>query len=376
MLHLSGPKLRVALERLIRGCETLGGIEHFSAALKLKANAFHELLGEGRVARLERSDFEALCDFMATVRRRIAPVLGGYGWRCVRSAIAELLDGAYDTTTVDDRIAQFCSSLEALPTTRLGAQCSAQEATSTSEPSPQEGGVKMGLRFVRDLAAELLHNCYPEQYPLMHRWVWDNRTNTGVLREIWHGDNVDHMLIDVPDGYETFLMLREELSQFLSDNGVFRDMLWYVDLLTAQVYADYINEQGGAYLRTDFATEGDPLEHTRRILGLDGRRRKGNVVSGEFGEVVKSPNREIVFCQLSAHDLSTSLFHDFTPLHFRSGNANRICSSRSCLGVASDGAPMSRSAACWFMGKRATSRTVFTPVSSMTIRSSPAAMPP
>ncbi len=149
------------------------------------------------------------------------------------------------------------------------------------------------MRFVRDLAAELLHNCYPEHYPLMQRWVWDNRANTGVLREIWHGDNVDHMLIDVPDGYETFLILREELSQFLSDNGVFRDMLWYVDLLTAQVYADYINEQGGAFLRTDFASEGDPLEHTRRILGLDGRRRKGNVVSGEFGEIVKSPIREI-----------------------------------------------------------------------------------
>ncbi|MCL4766347.1 MAG: hypothetical protein KJZ80_08955 [Hyphomicrobiaceae bacterium] len=117
----------------------------------------------------------------------------------------------------------------------------------------------------------------------MQRWVWDSRSNSGVLREIWHGDNVDHMLIDVPDGYETFLVLREELSQFLADNGVFRDMLWYIDLLTAQAYADYINEQGGAYLRTDFASEGDPLEHTRRILGLDGRRKH---------EIVKSPGRE------------------------------------------------------------------------------------
>jgi hypothetical protein len=50
---------------------------------------------------------------------------------------------------------------------------------------------------------------------------------------------------------------------------VFRDMLWYVDLLQAQIYAGYINAQGGAYLRTDFASEADPLEHARRILGLD-----------------------------------------------------------------------------------------------------------
>jgi hypothetical protein len=65
-------------------------------------------------------------------------------------------------------------------------------------------------------------------------------------------------------------VLREELSQYLAANGVFRDVLFYVDVLTAQVYADYISERGGTYLRTDFATPEDPMLHTRRILGLDG----------------------------------------------------------------------------------------------------------
>ena len=37
-----------------------------------------------------------------------------------------------------------------------------------------------------------------------------------MLREIWHGENVDHITIPVGDGYGTYLMLREELSQFLS----------------------------------------------------------------------------------------------------------------------------------------------------------------
>jgi len=81
---------------------------------------------------------------------------------------------------------------------------------------------------------------------------------------------VDTMTIPVGDGYATFLMLREELSAYLTQNGVFRDVLWYVDVLTAQVYAEYIGERGGTYLRTDFATPEDPMLHTRRILGLDG----------------------------------------------------------------------------------------------------------
>jgi hypothetical protein len=120
----------------------------------------------------------------------------------------------------------------------------------------------------------------------MHRWVWDTKANTGVLREIWHdtggaGDNTDSIVIDVPDGYETFLCLREELSQFLSQNGVFRDMLWHVDLVCAQVYGDYIGAQGGAWLKTDFGSESDPIEHTRRIVGLDRIGRKRTDVSGE-----------------------------------------------------------------------------------------------
>ena len=60
------------------------------------------------------------------------------------------------------------------------------------------------------------------------------------------------------------------MSQFLSDNGFFRDILQYVDILCAQVYANYICEQGGSYLRADFSAPEDPMQHTRRLLGLDG----------------------------------------------------------------------------------------------------------
>ena len=107
----------------------------------------------------------------------------------------------------------------------------------------------------------------------MTRWVWDARTNTGVLREIWHGEDVDNMSIDVTDDYATFLALREEIAQYLAANGVFRDVLFYVDILLAQVYAGYIGERGGTYLRADFATPEDPMLHVRRLLGLDGIER-------------------------------------------------------------------------------------------------------
>ena len=247
-LELSGPILAQALQSLVAGTEAQGGIEQWIDALKLKSRMFQQALqpfldGEA-AAQLPLDSFAGLCAFMASVRRRVGPFLEQPAYAQLVEAVAALLAGARDTIGTDKRLAAFC------------------------ERFPQD----KKHRWVRDLAAEILHNVDPERYPLMCRWLWDRKANTGVIREIWFDDNVDHMTIDVADGYGTYLVLREELSQYLTDNGVFRDVIWYVDLLCAKIYADYIAAQGGVYLRADFSAPGDPMEHTRRLLGLDGVR--------------------------------------------------------------------------------------------------------
>ena len=233
-LELSGPKLKLALESLVARAEEQGGVEAYVQALKLKAQMFRD--------ELDLRSFKTLCAHMATVRRRIGPYLLPERFPELKARVEALMEGREDTSTTDQRLAAFCAGF----------------------PDDRDH------RWVRDLAAELLHYSDPERYPLMTRWVWDNRTNTGVLREIWHAENVDHIRIEVPDGYATFLGLREELAQYLAANGVYRDVLFYVDVLCAQVYAEYLGERGGTYLRADFATPEDPMLHSRRILGLDG----------------------------------------------------------------------------------------------------------
>jgi len=241
-LDLSGPRLKSALENLVAGSEAHGGIERYVDAIKLKHQLFGQALGDNAALQLET--FKGLCAFMASVRRRVGAYLEEDRFPTMREAVGALMNSAADTGATDEAIAAFCARF------------------------PDD----KAHRWVRDVAAELLHNAFPERYPLMCRWVWDRKSNTGVLREIWFGDNVDHMTIEVESNYATFLMLREELSQFLTDNGVFGDVLIYVDLVCAQVYADYICAQGGSYLRADFSSPDDPMEHARRLLGLDGVR--------------------------------------------------------------------------------------------------------
>lgn len=242
-LELSGPRLTDSLMRLASACEASGGIEQYVQALELKSRLFRDLLGEdgAGAGQLEPEALRILVPFMPTVRRRIGPWLERPAFDALRQDIGRLLCALGDNSRIDAQLAAFG-----------GGFCTGERP-----------------RWARDLGAELLHQLSPERFPLMTRWVWDAAANTGVLREIWFG-GVDGTRIDVPDSYAAFLALREELGGFLTGKGFFRDVIRYVDLLCAQVYAEYICAQGGSYLRTDFSAEEDPSQFTRRLLGLDG----------------------------------------------------------------------------------------------------------
>lgn len=238
VLDLSGDRLRRAFADLAEAARPTGGVERYVTALQLKSGLFSKVLTGGGMTETEFLDLAA---FMAPVRRRIAPVLAEQGFDALGDAISRLMEAPADPAQIDNRLAAFMHSL------------------------PQG----KPFRWVRDLGAELLHFTHPETIPLMTRWVWDARVGTGALREIWHADDVDLAQITVADDLVTFQTLRTELDGCLSGEGVFRDRIWYADLLLAHIYAGYINDRGGQYLRNDFTIEGDPMLHTRRMLGLD-----------------------------------------------------------------------------------------------------------
>lgn len=243
VLDLSGPTLRRAFENLVESAEDTGGVERYVGALALKASLFEEVLGKGQVSELTEPEFYDLAAFITPVRRRIGAWLGCNGFAAMRGRLVTLLHGWADLGTTDQRLNAFVASF----------------------PADREH------RWSRDLAAEVLHFTAPERCPLMTQWMWDARVNTGVLREIWHSDGAEVRDIAIADDLATFVTLREELTEFLRGNGVFRDMPLYVDLLCAHIYAGYINDTGGQYLHADFCggAKGDAMAHTRRLLGLE-----------------------------------------------------------------------------------------------------------
>lgn len=241
VLDLSGPRLRRAYAHLIESAEPTGGVDRYVTALWLKASLFEEMLGKGKVADLTETEFLDLCAFVTPARRKVGAVLAEMGFEALRDRLVRLLDGWSDTSTADARLDAFT---DGVPLDRAH-------------------------RWLPDLAAEVLHFTAPDRYPLMTRWVWDAKVGSGVLREVWFADDVAEARIDAPSDFATFAMLAEELEGFLRGEGVYRDLPFFSDLLMAHVYAAYINDRGGEFMRAEFATAADPMLHTRRMLGLD-----------------------------------------------------------------------------------------------------------
>ncbi|OIO55209.1 MAG: hypothetical protein COX57_10825 [Alphaproteobacteria bacterium CG_4_10_14_0_2_um_filter_63_37] len=222
--------------------ETQGGLEFFVAGLKAKQQLFVNVLADEALPQLDPENLALIVESVFPARRRLWCYLENLGWPRVRELIGELFA---EGKPVEERITTFVAAF----------------------PSDKRA------RGARDLAAELLHFRQPERYPLMARWVWDAKVNTGALRELTaEGPRGEPMAVgdDLPVFQETF----ERLQRFLGEQGVLKDLTLTADLLIAHVYADYLRSLAEGYLKSDFGGKHDPMEHTKKLLGIDESRRQ------------------------------------------------------------------------------------------------------
>ena len=238
VLDLDGTILRTAFDSMVQSAEKLGGIEVIVEGLTGKSLLFQRTFADEGDTLLESEVLDS-CAFMPTVRRRLQSILKVRDFEYLKKSIHQLLQEV-SVETVDARIEQFTTSL-------------------TTEKQN---------RWSRDFAAEILHYCDPDSFPLMTRWVWDYRANSGVLREIWFSEKQLNYL-DIPDGIQAHLELRRELHNFLEDLGVFANHNFMIDVLFAWLYSQYIDSQGGSFLKTDFTFYNSPFGYALRMLGLD-----------------------------------------------------------------------------------------------------------
>lgn len=245
------------LAALQQASEPEGGVEAYLAGLAAKQALFAAALTRDRIDVLDLEKVEILLDTVFPARRRIFPVLEAMGEAALQEAVQALLYGA---APLAQRLQEF---VEALPV-----------PTGLGRESVKAAGKLKRAGF--DFAAELLHFLDPEKYPLMARWVWDQTTVSGALREFIRGN--DQMPeIALGTSPEMFEGARAWLAQRIAEQGIFREVHFWIDLVLAQAYVTYLRSVAEGNLGGDFGRGAKPGEQLRKLLGIDAPRKDGKL---------------------------------------------------------------------------------------------------
>jgi hypothetical protein len=256
-------RFRSHMTTLLEVARVDGGIDTYLGSLGAKQRLFAELLGEGAIDGLDDAGLEALLELVFTARRKLHPVIAEMGCATTVAALRDLLHGR---EPVAARMSDFVARLP----------------IRGGEGREARGRAARLRRAAHDFAAEALHFVDPVRYPLMARWVWDDATSSGALREFVHKpDQVDRLPLDARP--ETFEAARTWMAGEIEAQGIYRDVPLWVDLVEALAYTQYFRSMTGGVLGSDFSRTGGPEENLKKLLGIESARRggKSRVVKSE-----------------------------------------------------------------------------------------------
>jgi hypothetical protein len=231
------------------------GVDAFLASLQAKHELFSNLLAEEKLTELTMEGVEALLETVFSARRRVYPSIEMLGIDSARERVRKLL---YGKTNLLDRLDQFSDVVE----------CDESADKETRKLAAKN------KRAAYDFGAELLHFNNPIKYPLMTRWVWDQNTVSGALREFIRGNDT---MPDVPLGNspEMYEGARTWLATQLAEQGLYKDVHFWIDLVQAQAYAEYFRSMAEGMLSADFGRASGPSDHIKKFLGIDAPAKVG-----------------------------------------------------------------------------------------------------
>lgn len=243
------------LNALLDQAKDIGGVEALIGSLKTKCLLFEAAFPASRPVGwvLLPETLETVLAAVFQVRRKLTAIDAAVGRQGLIDGTVDLVYGA---ASLHERFLAFVSLM------------------------PEE--LKKERRAMRDLAAEILHFRDPEGMPLMTRWVWDEATASGALREFIRGnDGLPEIPID--NRAESFEGARVWFAEMLAEAGFYRDVPMLIDLVHAQAYSDYVKamSSGLGMIQVEFGESHHPLELLMKLLGVDPATGRGIDKAGE-----------------------------------------------------------------------------------------------
>ncbi|WP_448583256.1 hypothetical protein [Thermocrinis sp.] len=182
-------------------------VQEFYKDLLAKSLLFQKTLSKERLPSLNREDLDHLLEKVFSVRRKRQRLIEETGVENLRRAISDLLYGKANSW--EERVEKFVNSIMGVDRTAA-----------------------------RDLASELLHFTFPEDYVLWTSWIWDPKSESGAVVFLKEEPPKKHMYGET---YEEFEQIYKQIQEKLLDFGIKVRGYLFVDIFLAMIYATYVD---------------------------------------------------------------------------------------------------------------------------------------
>ena len=207
--------------------------------LEVKSRFFQKMLSRERIGKLSEAELLQLLRSVFTSRRSGKKILEACPAAELQKQIGALL---YGEEPIETRFSVFCDQLKGVET-----------------------------KISSDLAGELLHFTFPEQYWLWGRWMWDPKLKTGSLPLVV----LEGYDLEAPTLGETYVKVGKAVA-FVHHTGEaagFQKIsrsLYGTDVFLCSVYVIYTYTVLRMRMTQEFnKVIPDLAEFTRRLLGVN-----------------------------------------------------------------------------------------------------------
>jgi hypothetical protein len=182
-------------------------IQEFYKDLLAKSLLFQKSLSKENLPSLGKEELDRILEKVFSVRRKRQRLIEETGVENLKRAISDLLYGKAESW--EERVENFVKYIKGVD-----------------------------RKAARDLASELLHFTFPEDYVLWTSWIWDPESESGAVVFLKEEPPKRHMYGET---YEEFEQIYKQIQEKLLDFGIKVKGYLFVDIFLAMIYATYVD---------------------------------------------------------------------------------------------------------------------------------------
>jgi hypothetical protein len=182
-------------------------VQEFYKDLLAKSLLFQKSLSKENLPSLGKEELDRILEKVFSVRRKRQRLIEETGVENLKRAISDLFYGK--AKSWEERVENFVKYIKGVD-----------------------------RKAARDLASELLHFTFPEDYVLWTSWIWDPESESGAVVFLKEEPPKRHMYGET---YEEFEQIYKQIQEKLLDFGIRVKGYLFVDIFLAMIYATYVD---------------------------------------------------------------------------------------------------------------------------------------